>query len=199
LILPYVISSERLKWQPFYVGYNVYSYSRDILAGLIGVGLSSPVMELASKALGPDSTKSSTTALQDVFVNIPKGWKIIVIIALFVLVTLKASVVKVDAEKLATLARSCRREFQGISTELLSALSSADPMAEVIELQNKITAIVRRYMSEGSWPWAPFPNGIDPKVNARTQELYSRFGANWVASAAESGQSLPPATPADAA
>lgn len=176
-ILPYLISAKKLRRQPFYVAYNIHVYSRDILAGLIGVGISSPVMKLFAESLGEN--QSAKGASEAGLMHIPPPWFAVVIAAAVVMVSLRVYVNNSKADERAILLRKCASDMRAASFNLYTILDTADPMNELIEMRNKLTAIANSHV--GAWPWdfEP-PPGIQAEVQERVGRLCVRFGARWL-------------------
>jgi len=61
-ILPYFVSAEKLRWQPFYLAYSFYIYTHDLLAALVGVGVSHPLLRVF---VGGESSVGGTAAFGD--------------------------------------------------------------------------------------------------------------------------------------
>lgn len=176
-ILPYLISARRLKRQPFYIAYNIHVYSRDILAGLIGIGLSAPAMKLFAGALG--DTSSAKGAAEAGLTQIPSPWVAVVIAAAVVMVSLRVYVNNSKADERAILLRKCASDMRAASINLYTILDTADPMNALIDMRNKLAAIANSHV--GAWPWdyEPAP-GIEAEVQERVRRLCETFSVNWV-------------------
>jgi hypothetical protein len=191
-IIPYLVSSKKLKRQPFYIVYNMHVYSRDILAGLIGVGLSTPIMVVAAKALGSDAGGNAT--LQSLSGTMSPLWLTVVVIAAIALVSLKVYVNRSNADERAILTKTCEREMLTASANLFSVLDETDPMNALIAIKNNMVEIKLRHAQTWPWDYEPAP-GIDQEVQARVQRLCEAFGHNWVAASGIQQLSTPVSAP----
>jgi hypothetical protein len=190
-IIPYIISAKKLKWQPFYMAHSINSYSRDMLVGLIGVGLSTPVMVAVSKALGgPVAANAAGESAAGLLENIPPGWKSFVIAALVISIALRVYVNQSKAEERAILAKTCSDDIRLASLNLTTILNKSYPDDDLLMMRNQIAAIAKNK----AWPWdydtAP---GINNEVQKRVNDLVARFGAKWTGQ--PTGQQLPAPQP----
>jgi hypothetical protein len=167
-IVPYLVSSDQLKWQPVHVAYFLYARLGDVLAALAGAGLSHPLLEVMQDK-GAVSA-SNLTWRTPAALAILLGWAL-----------LKVMATSNDGAKRATLMRSCRREVQQIRAKLSRILGSSSPMPELESMQVDIAALVDRHIVEGSWPFSPVCPDADSLANAEVQALVTRFGSGWEA------------------
>lgn len=177
LLLPYIISSERLKWQPFYIICKVNTYSRDVLTAIVGLGVVPPVFGLISNALsGKEFGKGEA---QNIFATLAPAWLIVVLLVVIFSAVMRVYVTTEQVEKRAVLARSCRNEFRALSSRLHFALQTNDPKSEIIQIQNEVTKTVHRHITEESWPWLGHAPGTDAQGKVQAQSLCDNYGRVW--------------------
>jgi hypothetical protein len=171
-IIPYLILSERLWYQPVSLLYAVYAYTQDLSAAVAGAGFSFPLTAMAT-----GDKIDLPTAIQKM-----PGWLQVLTIVSFVMWTvLKVVVKQTNAEKRATLARSCRKDFRGFANTCESECQKLDPMPGLEKLGLDIQATVARSNAEDAWFWAGLP--VDKKflaeIDARLLQYCNRYGSNW--------------------
>jgi hypothetical protein len=144
-ILPYFVSGERLARLPLYRAHRFYSYSHDLFAAAAGFGLTHPLIQTLSA--GSTASLPATLGGNGPFAVALGG------VAALAWAVLKVYVGREDAEKRASLARSCAKQLRQVELKLVRALGNADPMAELGKLYEDIIAIVDRHIAEDAWPW----------------------------------------------
>ncbi len=172
-ILPWLVSAEVLAKKPLYRAHGVYSWTRDILAGLSGFGLSHPLAKLIT---GESTDMGKALGSMPFWLYILTGFSVLA------WVTLKAYVTRDDGEKRAMLARSCRKEFMSINLRLRSALQQPRPLKDLTVLQTEVTAIVDRHIAEGSWHFPGddiLASDIHDVVSKRTIDLTIQYCSSW--------------------
>ncbi len=173
-LLAYTMSARRLRRQPFYVGYRSYSYLRDLAAGLVGVGLTFPLLPFIARSEQNTELMTAVSGLA-----VPPPVKVVTILAGVTWVVLRVVVGHEQWEKRATLARSCIHRFKQLEARLLRSLESRDPMPELLEIQREMNALVDRSIQEEAWPWAGIAPTVDQAAVKRADELSQRFGGDW--------------------
>ncbi len=181
LLFPYILSSEKLIWRPFYVTYKLYTYSRDILTAVVGLGVVSPVFKLLASALSGE--KVTGESAQSLSRDLPALWFVVVLAAAIISAVMRVYVTTEQVEKRAVLAKSCRREFRGLSSRLYFALQTENPKSEIIDIQNEVTQTVRRYIGEDAWPWQGVAPGTEAAGRVRAQNAYDAYGDRWTQAA----------------
>jgi hypothetical protein len=177
-LLPFILSSEKLRWQPFYVVYKAHTYSRDIMTAIVALGIAPPAFLLISAASKGGETNE--TGWQQFMKEPPKGLVIIVLALVLLAIVMRVYVAIEQADRRAVLARSCRNELREISLKLTFALQSNDPTSELIKLQNRVGELLPRHIIEESWPWhTGYAPGTDEEGQRRAQRLCEQFGDNW--------------------
>jgi len=172
-ILPWLVSAEVLAKKPLYRAHTVYSWTRDVLAGLSGFGLSHPLAKLIT---GESTDMGSALGKMPFWLYFLTGFSVIAWVAL------KTYVTRDDGEKRAMLAMSCRKEFMSINLRLRGALQQQNPLVPLAALQAEVTAIVDRHIAEGSWHF-PVDDILAPDIHEdvrrRTIDLVLQYHASW--------------------
>jgi len=171
VICPWLVSARQLASVPLYIVCIFYAYTYDVPAGLVGVGLSSPVLKALAGNQGSTDAKLLT--------GITGPMLYLAVAAGVAWLLLKAVVTREDGEKRSALARSCRREFRQLEARLPQVLQEADPLPALTKMQEEIQTIVDRHIAEGSWVFNGLAPDIKDKVDQMFSQLCAQFGANW--------------------
>jgi hypothetical protein len=166
IILPYLISAERLQRYTLYKTYGYYSLLNAYIAALVGFGLAPPLMKWYLELTGPGTNAKVPTNV---------GW--VALLLGFILVAVSVYYRNENVSTRYVLARTCRAELLDVSDELHTALQSSNPQSEIVVLQNKTVSIIKRYRTQHqSWPWDRFAPEIEQDVQRRVSDLKSQFG-----------------------
>jgi hypothetical protein len=170
IIIPYLVSAEKLPRHTLYRTYNFFSFLQAYLAALVGFGIAPQVLIWYNKLIGGAPTKNEAASSTS-------GLGITAIILGAALVGLSVFYKAQKAPSRTILAKTCRLELLEIDTELDKVLQFSTPNDEIVNLQNKAVAIVNRYRGhDESWPWGKFADGIDDEVTQRVSALKTKFG-----------------------
>jgi len=172
-IVPFIISGERLRFWPKYLFYNAYSYLREILAALAGIGLFPPVWKFLNTIPNPAPNAPSTPP------SIPALTASGVAIAVALVLT-RVYVSHHELDKKAVLASSCTSELRGLNVKLQfnATKGSASFYSELQNIANSIATIIQRHVTEGSWPYTSndmIASGIEGEVMKRTTTLLRKL------------------------
>ena len=171
-VLQYLLSGRSLKKQFFYIVHTYYSYSRDVLAVLVGFGLGLP----GARILDPQAHED----LRALLAGLPwyewfPGVALAICVALVRVYVLRESV-----EKRAHLVNECEKNFNVKYIEIQQALNERRPLGKLKTLRNGIADLVKYHTRERSYM---FPNGFAPgaDVEARRQakELCDLNECRW--------------------
>jgi hypothetical protein len=179
-ILPYVVSAEKLKRQPAYVTYDVYSYAHELLIAVVALGVAPPLLSLFASDAGSSGNPSTVSSALDALKKAPPWLAVISVVALAIWLLLKLFISRENVAKRAVLARSCRKEMRQLSLNLRDELQSANPMPGLQGIQEAISELVHRHIQEESWPWDGPSDNIDRPLRERLDRLCHQFEQNWL-------------------
>jgi hypothetical protein len=171
-ILPWAVSAQKLRRQPFYVGYRFYSYGRDLAAALVGIGVSFPLLPVLTNS-------SAQIPLPQAMAAFPTWLKIVTGVAAIAWLCLRVFAAHEQWEKRATLARSCVQNFKRFEAKIVHVLNSADPLPVLVEINSDMNAVVDRAIQEEAWPWPGLAPGADTIGRQRAADYAGQFGRQW--------------------
>lgn len=151
-LLPYLVASPRVKWQPFVVVSQGYAYLGDIAAALAGLGIGAPFIGAAQNGL------SEGVNLADVFGSGPWAW--LGILGVIAWIFIRLYVQREDVNARATAARAFVVAMNSLAFELHTALDEREPMPRIIDIQKRINAKVQEAMDGQIWPFQPLPDDM---------------------------------------
>jgi hypothetical protein len=174
VILPWAVSARMIRREGFYLGYHFYTYGSELAAGIVGLGLSFPLLPvLANSAAQADLTKALAAG------GFPTWLKVVAVGAAIAWVSLRVVASHNQWEKRATLARSCMQSFKKFEVDIERALDSADPMPALLEINVNMNAVVDRAIQEEAWPYPGLGPGAEAKGSQRASELAAKYGDQW--------------------
>jgi hypothetical protein len=179
-ILPRLEGANRVQRHTDTVLYNIYSYGHEAALLLAALGLSHPLVQFVA----PDSTSSdsSSTAASTVISSIGNYplWLLLLTCAFLVFWLLTR--VTINQRKLGDkvpLYKACRRELGKVESDLDHALSSADPLLGLTDLQNRVKDIVDNYYAADGWPWPIEPPLRKSIIEERIEAYCVRYRESW--------------------
>jgi hypothetical protein len=165
-LVPFVITGKLLPNRPEYVIYKLFSYSRSILGGLVGLGVAPPVIRYLGQI--PESgSPCGISALQA-----PQSLQWIAWVSAGAVICMTVYVSQTALDRRATLADSCASEMRSVQARALQIMPQGEVQAKYQALSNEVATIVQRHVAERDWT---YPNivapGIDEACDQMTDEI----------------------------
>ncbi|HVU48996.1 MAG TPA: hypothetical protein VHD85_22915 [Terracidiphilus sp.] len=171
-VLQYLLSGRRLKKQWFYIVHACYSYTRDVLAILVGLGLGFP----GARLLDPKAHEDFSALL----VGLPwYEWTPGVVLVLFAVV-IRVYVTRGSVEKRAHLVDECEKKFDVMFIEIQQALTERRPLNKLKSIRNSITELVIYHTRERSYVFSRgYAQGADIEARSQAKEMCDSNENRW--------------------
>ena len=160
-LLPFILSSQHLKRQRFYIIGTAYGYSRDVLSMVAGISVGFPFATLLA---------SHPKNFQEALSGLDGQPYVLAIILIVVSSLLKVYIIRESVEKRVRLVQECEKKLESKYIDIVQALQQKNPVKKLAAIFKEVTEVVRHHQDAGSYTfrYGPAPGtGDEGRVLAK--------------------------------